>query len=130
MTLVRNAKTIKWFGAWVNDYHGTDAAFNFGIKPEDYGKCDHAIEIPNDPNAWSIGLVNQGNDKYKIYFDFWGSEGRKLVDKIGRHGEKLHQQYVKAKVTKELKTKGFTLTKNEDLANGNVKLTLQGKLSL
>ena len=58
LQLNEGQKTHKWYGRWVGDYHGADAAFHHGIKPEDYGKCEHAISIPGDDEAYEIGRAS------------------------------------------------------------------------
>lgn len=45
LELLRDKKTFRWFGKWVNDYHDANAAVNNGINPKDFGKCEHAIAV-------------------------------------------------------------------------------------
>jgi hypothetical protein len=48
--LVRvNTRNWDWFGSWLDDYKGRDAAYKLGIKPEDYGKCDFALVQADSP---------------------------------------------------------------------------------
>lgn len=129
LELILGQTTMKWFGRWVNDYHGADAAYQHGIDPADYGKCDHAIRVPNDKQAYEIGVLKQPDGTYRLYYDHYG-QGAKLMARIGRHGEKLNQQYVKAKAVDMLAKKGFKLVEEEGLAGGAIKLKLQGKVSL
>lgn len=71
----RDQKTFEWYGVWVGDYSGQDAAYLAAdIKPEDYGKCDHAIRVPGA--SYEIGLIaRQG--KFVPVFDNWYSGGLK-----------------------------------------------------
>lgn len=129
LELVRGQKTIRWFGRWIRDYHGDDAAYKHGISPEQYGQCSHAIRVPNNNEAYEVGVLDNGDGTYKIYFDHWGP-GKAITDRIGRNGEKLKQQYVKAVAIQTLQKKGFTLKSEEDLASGSLKVTMKGQVSL
>lgn len=107
--------TYKWYGKWVNDYHSPDAAYNNGIKPEDYGKCVHAIRLPGC--AYEIGVYRHpqtGN--LRLIYDFFG-QGKKIEALIGKRCEKLWNQQGKVwaiqyakknklKVTERLKPDG------------------------
>jgi len=90
-----NQKKFNWYGRWVQDYNQQDAAYRAGIKPEDYGKCEHAISIPDDPNAYEIGVVNHPEGEgFMLVYDFWGPEGKKIKDRVGgQQCEALIQQY-------------------------------------
>lgn len=129
LELVRGQTTMKWFGRWVNDYHGADAAYQHGINPSDYGKCEHAIRVPGDEHAYEIGVLHKPDGTYQLYYDHYG-QGAKLSARIGRHGERLNQQYVKVKAIATLAKKGFKLVEEEGLAGGGIRLKLQGKVSL
>lgn len=129
LEMVRDKKTYKWYGRWVNDYHGEDAAYHHGISPEEYGKCSHVLRVPDQPSMYEIGLVQLPDGSYKIVFDHWGS-GVKLLEKIGVGGSLLRQGYVKHKAVQELQKKGFKLLKQENLAEGGLKLTLKGPIRL
>lgn len=96
LELRRGQKTFHWYGRWVNDYDAEQAAYRFGIDPKDYGKCEHAIAVKGKPGAYEIGLVARPDGKpgWLLAFDFWGSQGATLSNKIG--GEtagKLKQAY-------------------------------------
>lgn len=131
LELIRGQKTFRWYGQWVKDYHGDDAAYKHGVDPSTYGKCDHVLRIPgSDENTYEIGLVQQPDSTFKIVLDHWGP-GQKLVEKIGGlEGKLLNHAYVQAKTVKELTKKGFKLIKQENLASGKTKLTLQGPIKL
>ena len=64
----KNQKTYKWYGKWVNDYHGDNAAYKHGINPKDYGKCEHAINVK--PGAYEIGVVKNDKSKHVLIWDF------------------------------------------------------------
>lgn len=90
LEFVHGQKTYRWFGQWVNDYHGQDAAYKQGIDPSQYGKCDHVIKVPGA--GYDIGVVKQPNGKYKMIYDFYG-QGQKIISTLGKGCEKLVQHY-------------------------------------
>jgi len=129
LEFVENQTTIRWYGRWVKDYHGDDAAYKHGVSPSQYGHSTHALRVPDDPNAYEVGILDNGDGTYKIYYDHYGP-GKAISDRIGRYGEKLKQQYVKAKAVQALAKKGFTLKSEENLDSGTLKVTLKGQVSL
>lgn len=81
----------------MNDYNGEDAAFSHGIKPEDYGKCSHAIVDPNSKHKYEIGLVkNPNGEGYIPIVDFWGmSDPEHIANKVGKSCEVLAHAHTK-----------------------------------
>jgi hypothetical protein len=115
-------KTIRWFGEWVNDYAADDAAYKLGISTDQYGKCDHAIEVPG--SGYDIGLIhNPKTGGHKLYFDFYGSNGKKIQNAVGENGQKLLQYYGKHKVLIEAKKKGW-LCSTTKAGNGNIEIQI------
>jgi hypothetical protein len=89
-------KTYTWFGRWINDYGQNDAAYKHGIKPEDYGKCEHAITNPRDPSGYEIGLHKNPNGPGWIpVVDFWGASTNPshIANLAGHKCERLVQEY-------------------------------------
>lgn len=87
--------TFKWYGRWMNDYDAKDAAYKLGIKPEDYGKCEHAIHNPEQPGGYEVGLMKNPNGQGWIaVVDFFGDSNKThIANKVGRFCEKLAQAY-------------------------------------
>jgi len=130
MELIRGATSFKWYGRWVADYHGDDAAYKHGVKPEDYGKCQHVLRIQGDDKAYEIGVLENPDGTFRLIYDHWG-EGQKLVKACGgKDLPKLTQAYIKNRAVRELEKRGFKVLKEENLASGSLKLTLQGKVKL
>ena len=103
-----NQKTWKWYGQWVNDYDAQDAAYKAGIKPEDYGKCVHAAAVKGDSSAYELGLVkNPKGEGFLLVFDFFGTEGRALQEKIGKNASKLKSEYGLKLLEKTAKKRGY-----------------------
>lgn len=45
---IKFRKALDW-GAWLNDYHGEDAAYKNGYDPEDYGNCEFCLVSEKSP---------------------------------------------------------------------------------
>jgi len=107
LELARGQKTYKWFGSWVNDYHGDDAAYKHGIDPKDYGKCEHAIRVKGNPDAYEVGLVKNPNGPgYVLIYDFWAG-GQGLQAAIGKDAGLLRREYALAVGMRDAARKGF-----------------------
>ena len=74
----RDQKTYAWYGKWVNDYNVEQAAYNQGVKPEDYGKCLHAIHFPDC--RYEAGIIEHPDgDGYALIYDVWDKQlGKKF----------------------------------------------------
>lgn len=118
LELVRNQSTYRWWGKWVNDYHGTDAAYKNGVDPKDYGRCVHALRVKGNPNAYEVGLINRpdGRPGYLPVWDFFGSHGRALRDKIGKDGILLKQEYSLQVGMRDMARKGFRVERRVNQA--------------
>lgn len=114
LELVRGKTTYKWYGKHMGDY-----PLPKGFSKEDLGKCDHAIRIPGNSKSYEIGIVKRrdGRPGFTPLWDFWQG-GFGLKDKIGKEGEKLVQEYATQVSIKQVKKKGFTVTRK--MVDGNV----------
>lgn len=124
LEFVRNQKHHAWYGKWVNDYNAKDAAYiNAGIKPENYGKCEHAIKVPG--SGYEIGVYNNPKGPgFILAYDNYGT-GQVILQKLGSGLEKLKQGYAVCKASIEAKARGWMVSK-QALGNGSVKLVLTG----
>lgn len=121
LELVRGQKTYRWYGKWVKDYHGDDAAYKHGIKPEDYGKCAHAVRVKGKPNAYEIGLVEVRPGVFQPVWDFW-SGGRGLQAVIGENGGIFKREYALHVGAKDARRKGFQVVREVNKATGKPRL--------
>ena len=87
---------FKWFGTHVGDY-----PLPAGFKKEDMGKCEYALRIKGNPNAYEVGVCKRrdGKEGYALLWDFWAG-GKGLQAAIGNDGSKLKQSYA-AQVAKK-----------------------------
>jgi hypothetical protein len=117
-----NQKTFNWYGRWVDDYHGADAAYQQGIDPKTYGTCEHAIGVPGS-SAYEVGLVRGPDGKFRVVFDNW-ADGYGLCKKIGAHGEKLLQSFGKHKLLAAARAEGLQIESIETTESGQLKVVL------
>lgn len=128
LEFVEGQKTFKWYGRWMNDWHGESAAYRQGIEPSKYGTCDHAIRIPGAAaSAYEIGVVAVGDGTYVLCWDNWQG-GFGLADRIGASGEKLAQTYIKNVIIRKAEQKGYKITNVEILEKGQLKVHMQQKM--
>lgn len=106
MQLVLGKTKYKWYGRFMQDY-----PLPSGIAEKDLGKCNHCIEIPNDNQSYSVGVVKEKNsEEYSLLFDFW-SGGGALMSHIGPDANKLTQAY-KKHVAYQFVPEGFSIEEN------------------
>jgi hypothetical protein len=85
-------KTFRWYGSWQRDYRQADAAPN-AIDPALYGRCEHAVAVPNDTEAYEVGVVNNpAGEGFVMAFDSF-DPCRRMVDKVGQDCGLLAQEY-------------------------------------
>lgn len=106
LELVRDQKTFRWFGRWMNDFDAADAAYRNGIDVKDYGKCEHAIRIPGNSNAYEVGIMRNKEGQLVPVWDFFCG-GYGLEEKIGKNGSKLKHEYNLQVGMKQMLKKGF-----------------------
>jgi len=109
-------QTFEWFGRWMDDYHDADAAYKNGIKPEDYGKCDHAVHVPGA--KYEVGLVSQPDGSFNLVYDGWGPGG--LHQKLGKGIETLRQAYAVEVVREQVLMQGLDIASESTLEDGSV----------
>lgn len=118
-------KTFKWYGRWMNDYHAPQAAATQGFDPKEFGKCEHAMSVSGNANAYEAGIVKHpSGEGYALMWDFFGGQGKALQDVIGADGGKLKQAYA-AEVTKMQAEQYGRSYSEQTLKDGSLKLTIQ-----
>lgn len=123
LELRRGQTSFKWFGQWVNDYDANNAAYRNGISTDDYGRCEHAIAVKGNDQAYEIGLVKAADGRgYKLVFDFFAG-GYGLMEKVGNDCDKLRQEYAVSKATITAHKQGYRVLRAPQ-PDGKIKLTL------
>ena len=101
-----NQTKYKWYGSHVGDY-----PVPAGFKVDDLGKCLHAIGIPNNKDAYEIGVVKNPNGKgYVLLWDFWAG-GMGLQQVVGKDCKNLTHAYKTNQTVKSFQKRGFTVAK-------------------
>jgi len=118
-TLVKDQKTFRWYGRWMNDYSADNAAYRQGVSTKDYGKCDHAITHPKC--SYDIGLVKTDKGAFRVVADEWQSGGLAAV--FGKGMEKLKQQYGVCVAARAMRKQGWSVREITDTKTGDVRLT-------
>lgn len=121
MELVKDKKTFKWYGTHVGDY-----PLPAGFKAEDMGRCDHAIRIVGNKDAYEIGVCKRRDGKpgYQLLWDFFAG-GRGLRAVIGETGGSMKQAYALEVAKKQLIREGYRNLGETKDKQGNVLLTFQ-----
>jgi hypothetical protein len=114
-------RTWKWYGKWMDDWNTSDAAVTNGYDPKLFGKGEHAIRVPGA--TYEIGVVkNPTGNGYRLIYDNYGSEGRKISERLGGMKlTKLNAEYTATLSARQLRRKGFRVTRTV-LTNGSIKL--------
>jgi len=113
LQFMENQSTYKWYGTWIGDTPMPE-----GISVSDFGKCDHAIRVPDA--QYEIGIVKR-NQKYILLWDFWNQGG--LEQRLGKNAGRLKQAYTVERVRKEAKLKGHRIC--EQKIDQGVRLVLR-----
>lgn len=110
--LVREQRTYKWYGR----------AMGRAADPQD-GRCDHAIRVKGNKQAYEIGLVKkQDGSGYELRLDDF-MNGYGLMDLVGKGAMKLRQGYATEVAVRAAKRAGFRVTKRELRSDGSIALT-------
>jgi hypothetical protein len=113
-----NPHKFNWWGYSVGNYPLPE-----GMKAEDIGKCAHRIKVKG--SNWHIGLYQVSPGKYIPVYDFFGSQGEKLQEAIGKNGEKLKQAYAVALLKRVALQRGMSVSTTQ-LADGSIRMTFNG----
>ena len=114
---IKDKKEYAWYGVHVGDYPLPE-----GMTKEEMGKCNHAIKVPGA--NWEIGVVKEKDGKsYKLIYDFFGDEGRKIHNVCGENLGKLKQRYTIDALKNKIKDK--KKIKEEKLEGNKVRITIE-----
>lgn len=117
---VRQKTEFKWYGTHVGDY-----PLPVGFAKEDMGKCEFALGVKGNADAYEIGVVKRrdGQPGYTMLWDFF-AKGYGLEDKIGKDGGLLKQAYSTRTQIKEAIRNGYRVKQTKD-EEGNIVLEVK-----
>ena len=103
--------TYGWYGTHVGDH-----PLPKGVTKEELGTCEHAIRVPG--GKYEVGLMKNKEGKgWKLAYDFWGTEGRKLLTAFGQNMNKLVDTYSAEAIKLKAKAHGWSCVE-KTTANG------------
>lgn len=119
LELVRGQQTYKWYGTHVGDHPLPE-----GFAEEDLGKCDHAIRVPNNSQAYEVGVVRRrdGRPGYTLMWDFWAG-GQGLQAKVGPDCQHLKREYAAVVATRQAQRNGFRVQEHRR-QDGSIQLVM------
>ena len=101
-------RSHRWYGRWVGDHPLPE-----GITTDQLGKCDHALAVAGNSNAYEIGIVGQQDGSYRLLYDFWQG-GYGLQEKVGKDCSKLIEAYAVEKTKIECERLGWLREQQPD----------------
>lgn len=115
--LVRGKTSYKWFGEHVGDYPVPE-----GFSVADLGKCEHAIRVRGNHQAYEIGVVRRrdGQPGWVLHWDFFEG-GYGLENVVGQGCNKLKQSYAVVSAMRTARGQGFAVEEQRQ-ADGRIKL--------
>jgi hypothetical protein len=75
--------------------------------------CEHAIRLLDNPSAYEIGLVRNG-EAWDLAWDNWGVGGQALQDRFGAGLVGLQNEYLAVVAEAQLRREGFMVQRVEE----------------
>ena len=126
--------TYRWYGRHVGDY-----PIPYGFKKADLGRCEYALRIPGNKQAYEVGIAKypEGATKtvvnadgstqevpakgYAMLWDFYCG-GFGLEKAIGAKGGKLVQSYAENLASRAAAFANMSLQNRKVLADGSIQM--------
>lgn len=123
LELVLGATSYKWYGRWVNDYRGAQAAVDNGHDPKTFGQCVHKIRR-KDGEGYEIGLVNRldGEAGFEMVYDNWGAGGKAIEALAGDRLQTLKKALSVEVTTRIMRRQGCRVLQTVDAKTGKLKI--------
>ena len=86
----------------------------------DTQRCEDAISVPNEKDAFEIGVVSTSQGTYDLRWDNYNGgkdygdnkTAKGLCDFVGQDGKKLYDEYNAAFLTKQYEMDGFMMSRS------------------
>lgn len=109
---IREKKTYKWYGTSVGNYPLPE-----GVTVDMLGKCEFAIGVVGNPNAYEVGVIKKKDGTYTLMGDFYAGGfglcevvGEKTKeDPSGNNFFKLANSYAAQVAAKSMRKKGYAV---------------------
>lgn len=117
LEFMEGQKSYKWWGRSVGDYPLPE-----GFTAAELGKCEHALRVKGNDNAYEIGVVRRKDGKpgYSLLWDFYAG-GYGLQNVVGENCGLLSQAYAVEAAKSRARAMGRTVTEVKQ-ANGTIQL--------
>lgn len=94
---------------------------------DDVQRCQDSIAIPNNREAFEIGVIANSKGGYDLLWDDWnggtmGDRKTGLCAYVGQKGERLQDEYNAAFVTKNYETDGYNVSRLGKAEDGQILL--------
>lgn len=117
LTYERETTKWRWYGKWMNDYSGKNAAYKNKIDTNRYGTADAGvIKVPGA--TYDIGVYKVENG-YALVYDNW-QHGQGIETTLGVGTPDLNKQYGAQVALKRLRKMGFRATAKEIRSAGRL----------
>ena len=108
LTWCEGHQNYKWYGKWMNDFHGSVAAVDNGFDPSTFGQSEHVIRA--EGIEYEIGVVkNPDGQGYRLLYDNYAS-GKQIAERYGSGLETIKNSYAERVAVKQLQRKGYRVT--------------------
>lgn len=106
LQFMEGQQTFKWYGTHVGDY-----PLPAGFTKADMGKCEHALRVIGNDNAYEIGICKRRDGKagYVLLYDFWAG-GCGLEAAVGKKSLRLVDHYGAQVAAKAMRRKGYRVS--------------------
>lgn len=123
LEMVRNRKTYKWYGRFLNDWHDANrAAALKGANTATFGKCEHVIRR-KDGVGYEIGVKSaEDGNGYRLEYDAYGSGGHAVEEIAGKDCEKIADRYNSQVAMRRLIREGYRVREKVNAETGEIQV--------
>jgi len=109
---MRGQTSYRWYGSFLNDSE-SGRRYAQEVSPEKWGRCDHAIRVKGNSEAYEIGLVRNAEGNFDLVFDSWGP-GRAIIEACGEDLYRLRQNITATICEREMARESYRSVRSVD----------------